>query len=152
SLQLIIHLAQVIQDRPGHIFQRLSSQTSNVEIILKELVAYKRNIRLTLEMHEPDWNCLADSDLRALPLLDGCVDGIKVRLYALRGAWKIDNACGCLSPFGVSEMEMVWNLLVSDCIFEDESSLCFQWIKFCSATPLTGASDTRDHQLLPPEV
>lgn len=152
SLQLIIHLAQVIQDRPGHIFQRLSSQTSNVEIILKELVAYKRNIRLTLEMHEPDWNCLADSDLRALPLLDGCVDGIKVRLYALRGAWKIDNACGCLSPFGVSEMEMVWNLLVSDCILEDESSLCFQWIKFCSATPLAGASDTRDRQLLPPEV
>lgn len=141
SLQLVTQLAQLIQEQRLSIMQAESDEGSVIESVLSEMNEFKKKSLAVLEASCPSWTSMSDSERKTLPVLSGYLEGVKIRLHALKGAWILDKLQGeSIEPFDQAHTETLWNLLVLNAIQADEASLCFQWIMFCIKSTSQSAS------------
>ncbi|RLN89857.1 hypothetical protein BBJ28_00015437 [Nothophytophthora sp. Chile5] len=138
SLKFVAQLALLVSEMDLIVLTPLSSNKSYVQVLLDEIEAYRREVRLRLQ--PSDWLSMADETRAKLPSLITHLDEIKVRLLALRASWMLDVQADAAeqerATFSTEQMDLVWQRLIVDAFLLDEAALCFQWIELCMNTPL----------------
>lgn len=134
SLKLLTQLASLVSEAGVVVSQ--AADTTFVEILLREVEAFKRAV--LLELQGIEWLEMSDEERSRLPVLKDYVNDIKVRLLALRAAWILDERCKTGGSFAREQMDAVWELMINDSLLRDEAALCCQWIELCLNTPAPG--------------
>ncbi|RLN94677.1 hypothetical protein BBJ28_00007697 [Nothophytophthora sp. Chile5] len=138
SLKFVAQLALLVSEMDITILTPVSRDKSYVQVLLDEIEAYRREVRL--ELQPSDWLSMADETRAQLPALATHLDEIKVRLLALRASWMLDvqtDAAEQERPtFSTEQADLVWQRLIVDAFLLHEAALCFQWIELCMNTPL----------------